>query len=65
MTDITKHDCEQEGECNDGEQSRVDFLVRTDSVSVDDVLESFGKLVGAVESRRSRMSTELVQDGRD
>jgi hypothetical protein len=65
VTDIAEHDGKQEGESDDGEQSRVDLLVRTDTVSVDNVLETFGELVRAVESRRSSRSAKLVQDGRN
>lgn len=65
MTDITEHDCEQEGESDNGEQSRIDFLVRADTVSVDDILETFGELVRAMESRRSRGSTKLMEYCRD
>lgn len=39
MHDITKHDCEQEGECNASENSGVGFFVSGNAISVNDLLE--------------------------
>lgn len=45
MTNITKHDTEQEWERNTSEDSWVNFLVGWNSVSVDNLLIGPGKLV--------------------
>lgn len=39
MHNITKHDSEKEGECNNGEQCWVNFLVLRNTISIDDFLE--------------------------
>jgi hypothetical protein len=65
MSNVAKHDGEQERERDDGEQAGVDFLVRADTVRIDDVLEAFRELVGPVESRRRLGRAELVQQRRN
>ena len=65
MTNITEHDSEQEREGDDSEQTRIDFLVRRDTVGIHDGLETLRELVRADERRRRAVGTELVQDGRD
>lgn len=65
MSNVAKHDGEQERERDDGEQAGVDFLVRADTVRVDNVLEAFCELVGPVESRRRLSRAELVQQRRN
>lgn len=52
MSDITKHDSKEEREGDDSEETRVDLLVRTNTVRVDDGLESRRELVGAMEGGR-------------
>lgn len=52
MADITEHDSVQEGESDDGKDSRVGFFVGRHAVSVDDVLEDLGDLVHAEVARR-------------
>ncbi len=39
MKDVTKHDPEEEGECNRCEKSRIDFFVKGNAVGIDDLLE--------------------------
>lgn len=39
MKDVTKHDPEEEGECNRCENSRIDFFVKGNAVGIDDLLE--------------------------
>lgn len=65
MSNVAKHDGEQERERDDGEQAGVDLLVRTDTVRVDDVLETFGELVGPVKGRGRLGRAELVQQRRN
>ena len=65
VTDVAEHDCEQEGERNDSKQARVDLLVRRYTVGVHDGLETFSKLVRAVERRWGAIRAQPVQDGRD
>lgn len=62
---ITEHDGEEERERYDGEETRVDFLVRADAVGVHDGLETKGEFVGAVVSRRRAVRAEFLQDRRD
>ena len=50
MSNVTEHDREQERERDHSEESRVDLLIRRDTVAVHNVLEPFGELVCAVES---------------
>lgn len=65
MSDVSEHDGEEEGEGDDGEESRVDLLVRGDSVRVDNGLESSRELVRAVERGRVLGAAKLVEDGGD
>jgi hypothetical protein len=63
VTEITKHDSEEEGEGDDGRQTRVDFGVLGSTVSVDDGLETQSKSVGLVVSWGSLGSLDGVDDG--
>jgi len=45
MTDITKHDSEEEGEGNDSKDTWVNFFVHWDTISVNDLLESGGEFI--------------------
>lgn len=51
VSNVSKHDSEEEGEGDDRKESRIDLLIRRNTVRVDDGLESGGKLVRRVESR--------------
>lgn len=53
MTNITEHDAEQEGECNDCKNTWVNFLVGRNTVSVDDFLENPCDLIEPKETWRS------------
>jgi len=46
VADITEHYTEEEGEGNYSEYSRVNFLVHGDAVSVHNLLEDKGEIVG-------------------
>lgn len=65
VTEVAEHDGEEEGEGGDGEETRVDLLVRRDAVRVDDGLEGLGEGRGAVESRRRLVRLELGEDRRN
>lgn len=45
MSNITKHDTEQEWESYYGKYSRIDFLVHRDTIGVNDLLESSSELI--------------------
>jgi hypothetical protein len=64
VTNITKHDGEQEWEGDNGEETRVDLTVTCHSVGVHNVLESSRKLVRLVVSRWLPVCAQFVQDGR-
>ena len=67
MSHVTKHDRKQEWEGDDGEKTRVDLLVRRDTIRVHNRLESFCKFIGPLERRRSLVCAQLMQnwwDGR-
>ncbi len=59
---IAEHDREQEGEGGDGENGRIYFTVRVDSVRVDQVLKSGRVLVCSVEGGRRVRAVHSVQD---
>lgn len=65
VTEITKHDGEQEGESNNCGQTRVDFGVLGSTVGVDDGLETKSESVGLVVRRGSLGGLDGVDDGRD
>lgn len=65
MTNITEHHTKQERECDDGKKTRVDFLIRRDTIGVNDGLETFGEAIGAVIGRRGLGRWNLVQNWRD
>lgn len=62
MTQIAEHDTEQERERDDGVQCWVSFLIRCNSVSVNQVLEAASELVGAIECRWSFNRFDDVQE---
>ena len=65
MTKVTEHDGKQEGESNNNRDGRVDFLVGSSTVGVDDCLESLGELVGLEVRRRGLVGPDLVDNGRN
>lgn len=65
MSNVTKHDSEKERERDDRKQSRVDLLVRSNTVRIDDGLHSLGHLVRTMERGGVLVRTKLVQDRRD
>lgn len=65
MSNITEHDGEEEREGDYCKQSRVDFLIRRDTITVHDSLETLRELVGAMESRGRLARLEFMKDGRD
>lgn len=65
VTDITKHDCEQEREGNNSEQAWVDFLIGRNPIAVHNGLEAFRKLVSAGECWWRLAGTELMKNRRD
>jgi hypothetical protein len=65
MSDITKHHGEQEGERNDSKQTRVDFLIGRNTISVHNGLEALGELVGASECWWRLVRAQLMQDRHD
>lgn len=65
VTQITEHDGEQEGEGDAGKQSRVDFLVCSNTVRINDCLETLGEFVGPVKGRRRLVGSQFRQDGRN
>lgn len=65
MTDVTKHDCEEEWECDDRKESRIDFLILRDTITVHDGLESLSKLVSPMERGGRLVCPKLMEDGRN
>jgi hypothetical protein len=51
VTGITKHDGEQERESNESEKTRIDLTVSSNAISINNTLETFSELVGAMEGR--------------
>ena len=64
VPNVTEHDGEQEWESDDCEQSRVDFLVTCNTVTVHDRLETLGEFIGPVERGRGLVGAKLMQDWR-
>lgn len=62
MAQITEHDSEQEGECHNGEQARIDFLIGSNAIAIDDGLEAFRELVDTVESWGLLCRVKLLED---
>lgn len=60
MPKVAKHDSEEEGERDDGEETRIDLLVSGDTVTVHDRLERLRELVRALEGRRLLGGLQLV-----
>lgn len=65
MPEITKHDCKQKGERDDGKDTRVDFTIRGHAICVDNGLECLSEFVGAVVSWGRFSGREFVEDGCD
>lgn len=65
MSEISEHDGEEEREGDDGEESWVDLLVGSDSVGVDDGLESLGEPGCSMEGGRGEVGSKFRKDGRD
>lgn len=65
MPNITKHDSEKEGESDDGEETRIDFLIGGDTIGIDDALETLSELVGTMEGWGSLRCRNLLEDWRD
>ena len=52
MAHIAKHDAEQEGKRDNGEQGRIDLAIRGNAVRVDQRLEAAREFVGSEVGRR-------------
>ena len=65
MTNITKHDSEQEREGNDSEETWIDFLVGSNTVTIHDRLEAFGELIRAMEGWRLLGRLQFMQNWRN
>ena len=65
VADVPEHDCEQEWEGNDSEETRVDFLVRCDTITIHYSLETLGKLIRALERWGSLAGANFVENGRN
>src|SRR5258708_4514517 len=61
VSQISKHDCEQEWECNHSKQCRINFLVRSNPIRIDDRLEALRELVRTVERRWLAVRTNLLE----
>lgn len=48
MANIAKHHSEKEGEGHNGEETRIDFTVAGNTVSINDTLETFSEFVCAM-----------------
>lgn len=57
VTSIAKHDSEQEGEGDKREQTRVYFTVSSNTIGINDTLETFSELIGTMERWRFLAST--------
>ena len=62
VADVAQRRSEEEWERGDGEDARVQLLVRPGPIAVRDGLEALGKLVRAIEGRRRLVSTQLMED---
>ena len=51
MSNISKHDAEQEWECDHCKNARIDFFVGRDTVGIDYLLEHPGELVHSEKTR--------------
>lgn len=56
MTNITKHHGEKERERNDGEKTRIDFTITSNTISIDNALETLSEFVCTVISGTSLFS---------
>lgn len=52
MTHISEHDTEEEGEGDTGENSRVNFFIRGNTIGVHNFLESPCEIVASEQTRR-------------
>jgi hypothetical protein len=64
VSNIAEHDREQERECDDGKETRVDLLVRRHAVRVHDCLEALRELVCPMERGRGLVRAQFMQDRR-
>ncbi len=64
MHDITEHDPKEEWECDYCKHSRVDLLEYGDTISIHDLLEWHGQLIGLEESWLHKPMITLIV-GRD
>lgn len=51
MAQIAEHNSEQEGESDDGVKGWISFLVRSNTISIDQSLEAMREFIRAIESR--------------
>lgn len=65
VANVSEHDRKQERESDNGEETWVDLLVRSNTVTVHDGLEALGKLISTLEGWRGLASAKLVKNGRD
>jgi hypothetical protein len=61
VAQVAKHDCEEEGEEDDGEGARIDFAVPRHAVRVDERLEAISKLAGRQAGRWSLRRNQDVE----
>lgn len=48
MTNITKHHSEKERERDDSEKTRIDFAITSNTIGINDTLETCSEFVGAM-----------------
>lgn len=65
MSNVSEHDREQERERYDRKQTGVDFLIRRNTIAVDDSLEAFRELVNTMERRWFLGCMQLLENWRD
>ena len=65
MAKVTEHDSEEERERNKDWNSRIDLLISSSTIGVDNGLKALSELVGLQVSRRRLVSLNLVDDGRN
>lgn len=62
MTDVPKHDTEQEGESHASEVSWVHFFIEWYAIGIDYLLEDTCKLIGFYEGRRLDFGVRYLYD---
>lgn len=65
MSDISKHDGEEERECDHSKKTRIDFLVCSGTICIHDRLKAFGELVRANEGRRRLIGSKFMENRRN